>query len=72
MKQRVEEVNLLALKTMKSILSTSLGPRGFDKLIVNDLGETIVTNDGAKILKSLDTENPVIRILRDLAMAQDV
>ncbi|KAH9982782.1 chaperonin Cpn60/TCP-1 family [Lactifluus volemus] len=49
----------------------TLGPRGMDKLIVNDRGEAQITNDGATILKLLDIIHPAARTLVDIARAQD-
>ena len=39
--------NITAAKTIADIVKTSLGPRGMDKMIVNSIGDVIVTNDGA-------------------------
>ncbi|KAF7310687.1 T-complex protein eta subunit [Mycena chlorophos] len=50
---------------------STLGPRGMDKLIVNELGEAQITNDGATILKLLDIVHPAARTLVDIARAQD-
>ncbi|KAF7310750.1 T-complex protein eta subunit [Mycena chlorophos] len=47
------------------------GPRGMDKLIVNERGEAQITNDGATILKLLDIVHPAARTLVDIARAQD-
>ena len=53
------------------MLASTLGPRGMDKLIVNDRGEAQITNDGATILKLLDIVHPAARTLVDIARAQD-
>jgi T-complex protein 1 subunit alpha len=54
-----------------NIVKTSLGPVGLDKMLVDDIGDVTITNDGATILKLLDVEHPAARLLVDLAGLQD-
>jgi T-complex protein 1 subunit eta len=63
--------NISACLAVAQTLATTLGPRGMDKLIVNDRGEAQITNDGATILKLLDIVHPAARTLVDIARAQD-
>lgn len=63
--------NILACLAIAETLSSTLGPRGMDKLIVNERGEAQITNDGATILKLLDIIHPAARTLVDIARAQD-
>ncbi|KAF4573362.1 T-complex protein 1 subunit eta [Pleurotus pulmonarius] len=63
--------NISACSAIAETLSTTLGPRGMDKLIVNDRGEAQITNDGATILKLLEIVHPAARTLVDIARAQD-
>ena len=63
--------NISACQAVADTLSTTLGPRGMDKLIVNDRGEAQITNDGATIVKLLDIVHPAARTLVDIARAQD-
>ncbi|KAF8506808.1 chaperonin Cpn60/TCP-1 family [Russula emetica] len=63
--------NISACLAIAQTLATTLGPRGMDKLIVNDRGEAQITNDGATILKLLDIVHPAARTLVDIARAQD-
>lgn len=53
------------------MLSTTLGPRGMDKLIVDATGKATISNDGATIIKLLDIVHPAARTLVDIAKAQD-
>lgn len=53
------------------MLRTSLGPVGLDKMLVDDIGDVIVTNDGATILKQLEIEHPAAKVLVELADLQD-
>ncbi|CAG7848004.1 Probable T-complex protein 1 subunit eta Short=TCP-1-eta; AltName: Full=CCT-eta [Serendipita indica DSM 11827] len=63
--------NISACLAIADTLSSTLGPRGMDKLIVNDRGEAQITNDGATILKLLDIVHPAAKTLVDIARAQD-
>ncbi|KAI0347969.1 hypothetical protein BDW22DRAFT_1320315 [Trametopsis cervina] len=63
--------NISACLAIAETLSSTLGPRGMDKLIVNERGDAQITNDGATILKLLDIVHPAARTLVDIARAQD-
>lgn len=63
--------NIAACQVIADTVSTTLGPRGMDKLIVNDRGEAQITNDGATIMKLLDIVHPAAKTLVDIARAQD-
>ena len=63
--------NISACLAVADTLSSTLGPRGMDKLIVSERGEAEITNDGATILKLLDIVHPAAKTLVDIARAQD-
>ncbi|KAF8640576.1 hypothetical protein AX17_000238 [Amanita inopinata Kibby_2008] len=63
--------NISACLAIAETLASTLGPRGMDKLIVNERGEAQITNDGATILKLLEIIHPAARTLVDIARAQD-
>lgn len=52
-------------------MKTSLGPRGLDKMLVNADGEVTITNDGATIMKSMDVEHRIAKLMVELSTAQD-
>jgi len=64
-------INYDACMNLFQLLKSSLGPLGFDKLIQNELGEVILTNDGATILDNLLLREPAARLLLDLSLSQD-
>ena len=64
-------LSVTAVLAISNILKSSLGPLGLDKMIVNDIGDVTVTNDGATILKLLEVEHPAAKILVELAQLQD-
>jgi T-complex protein 1 subunit alpha len=61
----------MAALAVANIVKSSLGPVGLDKMLVDDIGDVTITNDGATILSQLDIEHPAARILVDLAQLQD-
>eukprot|EP01060_Flectonema_neradi_P022351 TRINITY_DN30605_c0_g1_i1.p1 TRINITY_DN30605_c0_g1~~TRINITY_DN30605_c0_g1_i1.p1 ORF type:complete len:555 (+),score=161.40 TRINITY_DN30605_c0_g1_i1:45-1709(+) len=63
--------NVTAAVAIANIVKTSLGPMGLDKMLVDELGEMLVTNDGATILQKLEVEHPSAKVLVDLAKLQD-
>lgn len=63
--------NILAAKIIAEIVKTTLGPKGMDKMLVDSLGDVVVTNDGATILKKIDVEHPAAKMIVEVAKAQD-
>lgn len=64
--------NINACQIVVDAVRTTLGPRGMDKLIVDQNGKSTISNDGATILKLLDIIHPAAKILVDIAKSQDV
>jgi len=69
--QDVRVGNVTAAMAVANIVKSSLGPVGLDKMLVDDIGDVLITNDGATILKQLEVEHPAARVLVDLAQLQD-
>lgn len=63
--------HILAAKSISNTLKTSLGPKGLDKMMVSPDGEVTVTNDGATILKLMDVENQIAKLMVELSKSQD-
>lgn len=63
--------NVTAALAVANIVKSSLGPVGLDKMLVDDIGDVTITNDGATILAQLEVEHPAARVLVDLAQLQD-
>ncbi|KAJ9596230.1 hypothetical protein L9F63_027147, partial [Diploptera punctata] len=62
---------MMAACSIANIVKSSLGPVGLDKMLVDDIGDVTVTNDGATILRLLEVEHPAARVLVELAQLQD-
>jgi len=63
--------NIMAAKVIAEILSTSLGPRGMDKMLIDAFGDVTITGDGAAILKEMEVQHPAAKLLIEVAKAQD-
>jgi T-complex protein 1 subunit delta len=68
----VRSSNIVAARAVADAIRTSLGPRGMDKMIRGGKGETIITNDGNTMLKSMSVLHPTAKMLVNLSGAQDV
>uniref|UniRef100_A0A8C1S936 T-complex protein 1 subunit alpha n=1 Tax=Cyprinus carpio TaxID=7962 RepID=A0A8C1S936_CYPCA len=62
---------VMAAASIANIVKSSLGPVGLDKMLVDDIGDVTITNDGATILKLLEVEHPAAKVLCELADLQD-
>jgi len=63
--------NILAAKTIANAVRTTLGPKGMDKMLVDSMGDVVITNDGATILKEMDIEHPAAKMMVEIAKTQD-
>jgi thermosome len=63
--------NITAAKAVAEIVRTSLGPRGLDKMLVDTIGDVTITNDGATILKEIDTQHPAAKMVVEVAKSVD-
>ncbi|GBG76507.1 hypothetical protein CBR_g22255 [Chara braunii] len=69
--QDVRLQNVTAVQAIANIVKSSLGPVGLDKMLVDDIGDVTITNDGATILKLLEVQHPAAQVLVELAELQD-
>ncbi|KAI9006929.1 chaperonin Cpn60/TCP-1 family [Hyaloraphidium curvatum] len=69
--QEVRQQNVLAAMSIANIVKSSLGPVGLDKMMVDDIGDVTISNDGATILRLLEVQHPAARVLVELAQQQD-
>lgn len=63
--------HIMAARNVANILKTSLGPKGLDKLMVSSDGDVTVTNDGATILKNMDVDHEIAKLMVQLSQSQD-
>ena len=60
-----------AVKLITQVIRSSLGPRGMDKMLVGSTGDVTITNDGATILKEIDIQHPIAKLMVELAKSVD-
>lgn len=66
-----QRMNILAARVVAESVKTTLGPRGMDKMLVDSLGDVVVTNDGVTILKEMDIEHPAAKMMVEVAKTQE-
>lgn len=69
--QDVRQQNVTACLAIANIVKSSLGPIGLDKMLVDQVGDVTITNDGATILKQLEVDHPAAKVLVELSDRQD-
>ncbi len=63
--------NIMAAKAVAEAVRTTLGPKGMDKMLVDGMGDVVITNDGATILREMDIEHPAAKMIVEVAKTQD-
>ena len=63
--------NIAAARIIAEIVRTSLGPRGMDKMLVDNMGDVTITNDGATMLKQIDVQHPAAKAMIEISKAVD-
>jgi len=63
--------NIMAALAISDAVKSTLGPKGMDKMLVDSMGDVVVTNDGATILKEIDVEHPAAKMIVEVAKSQD-
>ena len=69
--KEAQRTNIAVGYAVASIIRTTLGPKGMDKMLVSELGDIVITNDGATILEEMNVEHPVAKIMVEIAKTQD-
>ena len=69
--KNAQRINIEAAKQVAEQVRSTLGPKGMDKMIVDSLGDIIVTNDGVTILKEMAIEHPSAKMIVEVAKTQD-
>jgi len=63
--------HILAAKSVANTLRTSLGPKGLDKMMCSPDNDVTITNDGATILKMMDVDHQIAKLMVQLSQSQD-
>ena len=63
--------NIAAAKAVADAVRSTLGPKGMDNMLVDSMGDVVITNDGATILKEMDIEHPAAKMIIEVAKTQE-
>lgn len=66
-----QRMNIAAGKILAESIRTTLGPKGMDKMLVDSMGDVVITNDGVTILREMDITHPAAKILVEIAENQE-
>jgi thermosome len=66
-----QRTNIAVAKAVATAVRSTLGPKGMDKMLVDELGDITITNDGATILEEMNIEHPAGKMLVEVAKTQD-
>ncbi len=66
-----QRINIMVAVTIAESVKTTLGPMGMDKMLVDSLGDVVVTNDGATILREVDVDHPIAKMMVEVALTQE-
>src|SRR5208283_4979126 len=69
--QEAQENNIAAAKAVATAVRSTLGPKGMDKMLIDSMGDIVITNDGATILRQMDIEHPAAKMMVQIAKTQD-
>jgi thermosome len=71
MGRNAQRINIMAARAVGEVVRTTLGPRGMDKMLVDTLGDIVVTNDGVTILEEMEIEHPAAKMMVEVAKTQE-
>ena len=63
--------NFAAAKGVSDAIRTTLGPKGMDKMLVDPMGDVVISNDGATILSEMEIEHPAAKMMVEISKTQD-
>ena len=69
--KRATQNNIAAAKAIAEAVRSTLGPKGMDKMLVDSMGDVIITNDGVTILKEVEVQHPAAKMIVEIAKTQD-
>ena len=69
--KKATQNNIAAAKAIAEAVRSTLGPKGMDKMLVDSMGDVIITNDGVTILKEVEVQHPAAKMIVEIAKTQD-
>ena len=69
--KNAQKNNIAAAKAVADAVKTTLGPKGMDKMLVDSIGDIVITNDGVTILEEMEIEHPAAKMMVEIAKTQN-
>ncbi|MBI4017595.1 MAG: TCP-1/cpn60 chaperonin family protein [Candidatus Aenigmarchaeota archaeon] len=69
--KNAQKANITAARAVGETVRTTLGPKGMDKMLVDSMGDIVITNDGVTILEEMEIEHPAAKMLVEVAKTQE-
>ena len=69
--REAQHANITAAKIVAESVRSALGPKGMDKMLVDNFGDVTITSDGRTILDEMDIQHPAAKMLVEVSKAQD-
>ncbi len=69
--KNAQKANIAAAKAVADTVRTTLGPKGMDKMLVDSIGDVVITNDGVTILDEMEIEHPAAKMMVEVAKVQE-
>ncbi len=66
-----QKSNIAAARAIAETIRTTLGPKGMDKMLVDSMGDVVITNDGVTILEEMEIEHPAAKMMVEVAKTQE-
>jgi thermosome len=66
-----QRINILIGKAVANSVKSTLGPKGMDKMLVDELGDVTISNDGATILSEMSIDHPAGKMMVEVAKTQE-
>jgi thermosome len=66
-----QDNNIAAARAVGDAVRTTLGPKGMDKMLVDSIGDIVVTNDGVTILEEMEIEHPAAKMMVEVSKTQN-
>jgi thermosome len=63
--------NIQAARAVGDAVRSTLGPRGMDKMLVDSMGDVVITNDGVTILDEIDIQHPAAKMMVEVSKSLD-
>ncbi len=66
-----QKANITAARAIADAVRTTLGPKGMDKMLVDSIGDIVITGDGVTILEEMEIEHPAAKMMVEVAKTQN-